>query len=69
MSYASVMPSEDSADQPSFVATLRGHVDRVYAIAWSADSKMLVSGSQDTTVKVSCRRPVAASDLFTDMEH
>ena len=35
-----------------FVATLRGHVGPVYRLAWSADSRMVVSASKDHTVKV-----------------
>ena len=35
-----------------FLATLRGHVSRVYQIAWSADSRLLCSGSSDSTLKV-----------------
>ena len=35
-----------------FVSTLRGHVRAVYQISWSADGKLLVSGSSDSTVKV-----------------
>jgi ribosome assembly protein 4 len=35
-----------------FVATLRGHVGPVYRLAWSADSRMLVSASKDSTLKV-----------------
>ena len=35
-----------------FVATLRGHVAAVYRLAWSADGRMLVSASQDSTLKV-----------------
>ncbi|OJA18455.1 hypothetical protein AZE42_13126 [Rhizopogon vesiculosus] len=35
-----------------FVATLRGHVGPVYRLAWSADSRMLVSASKDATVKI-----------------
>ena len=34
-----------------FIAVLRGHVQRVYSIAWSADSRLLVSGSADSTLK------------------
>lgn len=30
----------------------RGHVNAVYQIAWSADSRLLVSGSADSTLKV-----------------
>lgn len=35
-----------------FVSTLRGHVRAVYQVSWSADGKLLVSGSSDSTVKV-----------------
>ena len=35
----------------SFVATLRGHVGPVYQVAWSADSRLFVSGSKDSTLK------------------
>jgi WD40 repeat protein len=35
-----------------FVATLRGHVGAVYRLTWSADSRMLISASKDSTVKV-----------------
>ena len=35
-----------------FISTLRGHVKAVYQISWSADNKLLVSGSSDSTVKV-----------------
>ena len=35
-----------------FVAVLRGHVQKVYQLAWSADSRLLVSGSSDSTLKV-----------------
>jgi len=35
-----------------FVATLRGHVAAVYRLAWSADSRLLVSASKDSTLKV-----------------
>lgn len=30
---------------------LRGHVVGVYQVAWSADSRLLVSGSKDSTLK------------------
>ncbi len=36
-----------------FVASLRGHVAAVYRLAWSADSRILISASKDTTLKVS----------------
>jgi len=34
-----------------FLFNLRGHVGPVYQIAWSSDSRMIVSGSKDSTVK------------------
>jgi ribosome assembly protein 4 len=35
-----------------FVATLRAHVAPVYQCSWSSDSRLLVSSSKDTTLKV-----------------
>lgn len=35
-----------------YITTLRGHVQAVYQICWSSDSRLLVSGSADSTVKV-----------------
>ena len=35
-----------------FLTTLRGHVSRVYQVSWSADSRLLCSGSSDSTIKV-----------------
>jgi WD40 repeat protein len=35
-----------------FIASLRGHVAAVYRVSWSADSRMLVSASKDSTLKV-----------------
>ena len=35
-----------------FVATLRGHVGAVYQVSWSGDSRLLASGSKDSTIKV-----------------
>lgn len=35
-----------------FIKTLRGHVGAVYQVGWSADSRMVVSASRDSTVKV-----------------
>lgn len=37
---------------PRYLASLRGHVAAVYQIAWSADSRLLVTGSSDSTLKV-----------------
>lgn len=37
---------------PRYLTSLRGHVSAVYQIAWSADSRLLVSGSSDSTLKV-----------------
>lgn len=50
-----------------FVATLRGHVGAVYRLTWSADSRMLISASKDSTVKVSVllgRHFCMLTDLF-----
>lgn len=41
----------------TFVATFRGHVGPVYQVAWSADSRMFVSGSKDSTLKARARLP------------
>lgn len=35
-----------------FINTLRGHVAPVYQCAFSADSRLLVTASKDTTLKV-----------------
>uniref|UniRef100_A0A3P8UAR3 Notchless protein homolog 1 n=1 Tax=Amphiprion percula TaxID=161767 RepID=A0A3P8UAR3_AMPPE len=37
---------------PEYLMSLRGHVGSVYQVAWSADSRLLVSGSSDSTLKV-----------------
>lgn len=37
---------------PRYLTSLRGHVSAVYQISWSADSRLLVSGSSDSTLKV-----------------
>lgn len=49
---------------PRYLASLRGHVASVYQIAWSADSRLLVSGSSDSTLKV---WDVKAQKLATDL--
>ncbi len=43
----------------TFVATFRGHVGPVYQVAWSADSRLFVSGSKDSTLKVRNVNPKA----------
>lgn len=35
----------------NYIASLRGHVQAVYSITWSADSRLLLSGSADSTLK------------------
>jgi ribosome assembly protein 4 len=35
-----------------FIATFRGHVGPVFQVAWSSDSRLFVSGSKDSTLKV-----------------
>ena len=37
----------------TFAATMRSHVGPVYQVAWSSDSRLFVSGSKDSTLKVS----------------
>lgn len=45
--------SSDYSCVPSrYLTSLRGHVGSVYQVAWSADSRLLVSGSSDSTLKV-----------------
>ena len=39
------------ATDGGFITALRGHVQAVYTLAWSADSRLLVSGSKDSTLK------------------
>lgn len=34
------------------ITTFRGHVGEVYQIAWASDSRLFVSGSKDSTMKV-----------------
>lgn len=41
-----------------FITTLRGHVQAVYMVAWSADSRLLVSGSADSTLKGEIAEPI-----------
>ncbi|EGO20546.1 hypothetical protein SERLADRAFT_452632 [Serpula lacrymans var. lacrymans S7.9] len=49
---ASIRPGDDQGGRNRFVATLRGHVGAVYRLAWSADSRMVVSASRDSSVKI-----------------
>lgn len=39
------------ANDGHFLCTFRGHVQAVYTIAWSVDSRLLVTGSKDSTLK------------------
>lgn len=41
-----------NARDGKFLTTLRGHVGPVFQCAWSADSRLLVTGSRDCTLKV-----------------
>jgi ribosome assembly protein 4 len=34
------------------MANFRGHVGSIYQVAWSADSRLAISGSKDSTLKV-----------------
>ena len=38
----------------TFITTFRGHVRPVYQVSWSSDSRLVVSGSSDSTLKVTC---------------
>ena len=35
-----------------FIASLRGHVAEVYQVVWSSDSRMILSCSKDSTIKL-----------------
>jgi len=35
-----------------FIKSLLGHVQRVYEVSWSSDSRLLCSSSADSTIKV-----------------
>ena len=35
-----------------YLCSFRGHVQRVYQVCWSADSRLICSGSADSTLKV-----------------
>lgn len=35
-----------------FIASLRGHVGSVYQVSWSADSRLLLTASKDSTAKI-----------------
>lgn len=39
------------ASDGAFISTFRGHVQAVYSVAWSADSRLFVTGSKDSTLK------------------
>ena len=45
-------PPEVPSNWSSLLQTLEGHLDSVYAVAFSPDSKLLASGSHDNTVKL-----------------
>ena len=45
----------------AFVATYRAHVGPVYQLAWSADSRLILSGSKDSTLKVPLLPPLPPS--------
>ncbi len=46
------LPAADESAVPGLVATLKGHGDAIYAVAFTPDGKYVVSGSGDRTVKV-----------------
>ena len=49
----------------TFVATFRGHVRPVYQVSWSSDSRLVVSGSSDSTLKVQAYLYLCFSHAFT----
>jgi len=51
-------------DEKRFLTTFRGHVGAVYQVCWSADSRIIVSGSKDSTVKV---WEIASKKLLFDL--
>lgn len=57
-----------NARDGKFINTLRGHVGPVYQCAFSPDSRLLVTGSKDTTLKGKCTWSKANSpDAFTTL--
>jgi WD40 repeat protein len=49
---APFLPAEEPAAPPGLVATLRGHKEAVYGVAFSPDGKLLVTASGDPSIKV-----------------
>lgn len=51
-----------------FITTLRGHVQAVYMVAWSADSRLLLSSSADSTLKgnqhLYCIKIISFTDIL-----
>ena len=47
-----------------FLKSLRGHVKSVYQVSWSADNRLLSSGSADSTLKV---WDISKGTLLTDL--
>ncbi|CAD7676257.1 unnamed protein product [Nyctereutes procyonoides] len=52
LDYTSMQELKEYVTSKPYLASLCGHVAAVYQIAWSADSRLLVSGSSDSTLKV-----------------
>src|SRR4051794_19301754 len=47
-----VAAADEAASPPGLVATLKGHTEAVYAVAFSPDGKYAVTGSFDKTIKL-----------------
>lgn len=56
--------NENLTNVARFITTFRGHVGAVYQCCFSADSRLLVSSSKDTTLKV---WDVRTGKLSTDL--
>ena len=46
------LPAAEDGSAPQLVATMKGHTEEVYSVAFSPDGKHVVSGSGDHTIKV-----------------
>ena len=64
--WASNSTSGPGTASQACLATLRGHHDQVWALAFSSDGRFLVSGSQDETARLWSVRPEEEQRQFTN---